>query len=321
MWTDDAGLTGGSPAAAGDEPFIMLDKNLAMRWYPAGLQDLWPLQAGPARASACCGIVSPPHGFRLLLPLHEPAADTSGGSAADPLAGPWDRPAPPQPRAGSGLLLLSFDGAMVHSALRHRHQRLPPAAALVRQVPLETPPAASLLSLCRWLTKEMERPGSFLRTRSAVSASLERVLLSLFVELLVSGKTDGVQAPQDLAECNVCRIEAWIEAHLDRDIGIDDLAAAAGTSGRSVQIAFRRLRGCTPLQAVQRRRLEHARRLHEAAALQTSVTSTALDCGFSHLGRFSRAYHTVFGEKPSQTLARGRAGRRSRPPVRCGARG
>jgi AraC-like DNA-binding protein len=296
----------------------MLDKNLAIRWYPAGFQNLRTLQPGP---HGSCGIGSQADCFRLLLPLHDPAGEGGADcSAADPPAGPWARPVDLRLAAcGCGQLLLSFDGAVVRAALRHRRQPLPPDTALARQVPLDTPPAASLLSLCRWLTKEMEQPGSFLRTRSAVSASLERALLALFVELLVSGNAAVVQGPQDLAECHVCRIEAWIEANLDRDIGIDDLAAAAGTSGRSVQAAFRRLRGCTPLQAVQRRRLEQARRLLEAAAPQTSVTGTALDCGFSHLGRFSIAFHSLFGEKPSQTLARSRAQQRSRLPFRCKA--
>jgi len=51
------------------------------------------------------------------------------------------------------------------------------------------------------------------------------------------------------------------------------------------------------------RRLECARdRLIEAEAGDGSVTQVALDCGFSHLGRFSRDYQDRFGEKPFQTL-------------------
>lgn len=38
-----------------------------------------------------------------------------------------------------------------------------------------------------------------------------------------------------------------------------------------------------------------------------TVTNVAMDCGFSHLGRFSCDYCRHFGESPSETLRRGRA--------------
>jgi len=43
---------------------------------------------------------------------------------------------------------------------------------------------------------------------------------------------------------------------------------------------------------------------------ESTVTQVALDNGFSHLGRFSGAFHQCFGEKPSELLAR-RSGQKS----------
>jgi len=38
-----------------------------------------------------------------------------------------------------------------------------------------------------------------------------------------------------------------------------------------------------------------------AARGAAGVTKVALDCGFSHLGRFAAQYRAQFGELPSQT--------------------
>ena len=102
--------------------------------------------------------------------------------------------------------------------------------------------------------------------------------------------------------------EAWIEANLTEPIGVEEMAGLAGVSSRSVQTAFRRVRGCTPMQYVQRRRLELARQFLQAPTPGTSVTNVAVDCGLFHFGRFAAAYRALFGEKPSETLARSRPG-------------
>jgi transcriptional regulator GlxA family with amidase domain len=99
-------------------------------------------------------------------------------------------------------------------------------------------------------------------------------------------------------------VEDWIEANLTEPLGVDDLAAAADVSARSLQLAFRRLRGYSPMQALMRRRLAFARRLLEHAGPGVNVTSVAMDLGFFNLGRFSVRYRNAFGESPSATLDR-----------------
>ena len=64
------------------------------------------------------------------------------------------------------------------------------------------------------------------------------------------------RAPRAVAERNVRYLEAWMEDHLADPISIDDLAAAVKLAPRSVQYAFRRTRGCTPMQALIGRRLD-----------------------------------------------------------------
>jgi AraC-like DNA-binding protein len=51
-------------------------------------------------------------------------------------------------------------------------------------------------------------------------------------------------------------------------------------------------------------RLKQARLQLDAPRPGATVTEVALDCGFTHLGRFSSEYRRRFGELPSQTLRR-----------------
>ena len=51
-----------------------------------------------------------------------------------------------------------------------------------------------------------------------------------------------------------------------------------------------------------------AAELLDAPAMRDAVTRAASDFGFWHLGRFAGQYRALFGEAPSTTLARARAG-------------
>lgn len=89
-----------------------------------------------------------------------------------------------------------------------------------------------------------------------------------------------------------------------RDIGIAELAKAAGLSGRALQRQFRAFLGKTPLEALHDARFDNARRQLLRAAPGIKVMDVAQRCGFAHLGRFSIEYRRRYGETPSQTLKR-----------------
>jgi transcriptional regulator GlxA family with amidase domain len=114
------------------------------------------------------------------------------------------------------------------------------------------------------------------------------------------------RATRRTAEKHVRHIEAWMEANLAEPIGLQDMAAVVNLAPRSVQYAFRRSRGCTPIQALLQCRLERARRELLEADPWVTVTEVATLCGFDHLSRFARRYRERFGEPPSATLARAR---------------
>jgi transcriptional regulator GlxA family with amidase domain len=106
----------------------------------------------------------------------------------------------------------------------------------------------------------------------------------------------------------VKRVEDYIHAHADRPIAMQDLAAVAGVSARSVHHAFRRYRGYSPKALLKSVRLNRAREKLLTAGVGENVTGIAFDCGFEHLGRFSAEYAKRFGEPPSRTLAKRKFG-------------
>jgi AraC-like DNA-binding protein len=107
----------------------------------------------------------------------------------------------------------------------------------------------------------------------------------------------------------VRRAKAHIAEHLREPITAADLARAAGSSVRSLQIAFRRELGQTPLEHVREARLVSARaellsgQEGEGGAPPT-VAAVSLRWGFLNAGRFSSLYRRRFGEYPSDTLRR-----------------
>jgi transcriptional regulator GlxA family with amidase domain len=107
----------------------------------------------------------------------------------------------------------------------------------------------------------------------------------------------------------VRRAEAIIAANLDARFTSDGLARAVGMSTRSLSRGFQRLRGCSPMVAVRRARLERVRLDLLNAAPHVCVTDAAMRWGFFHLGRFSGLYASHFGERPSETRRRRRTQR------------
>jgi AraC-like DNA-binding protein len=113
------------------------------------------------------------------------------------------------------------------------------------------------------------------------------------------------------------RAEVLILAEPDAPHSVESLARAAGVSERSLCRGFQRLRGCGPMAAVRRVRLQLVHRDLLAAGPDGRVTDMAMRWGFYHLGRFSRLYAAQFGELPSATHRRSQA-RAARVPGKGG---
>ncbi len=97
----------------------------------------------------------------------------------------------------------------------------------------------------------------------------------------------------------------FIMSNLENAFQLNDVAAAARVSERTLHLAFRANFALPVMAFVRYRRLELAhRQLLGADESSVSVTAVAMNCGFQHLGRFSAAYRQYFNELPSDTLRR-----------------
>ena len=101
------------------------------------------------------------------------------------------------------------------------------------------------------------------------------------------------------------RADRFVAQHLARPLAISQLARHCAVSARTLEKAFTRFRGVTPVAHVRNLRLDAA---HEAlSANEGSVGEIATRFGFGSATTFSLEYRRRFGVAPSRTLARQRA--------------
>lgn len=90
-----------------------------------------------------------------------------------------------------------------------------------------------------------------------------------------------------------------------RDVTISGLCEACGVSERRVRHAFYDCFGMAPTAYLRALALHEVRRaLLDGPMLRDAVTRVASDHGFQHLSRFAGQYRALFGEYPSDTVAR-----------------
>ncbi len=100
------------------------------------------------------------------------------------------------------------------------------------------------------------------------------------------------------------RARDYIEDHLAEPLRLEDLCLEIRVGLRRMQRAFRDHFQISPYQYLKQTRLDRARRaLLSGDPSSLIVSDVAMDHGFSHMGRFSRAYRETFGELPSETLS------------------
>ena len=133
-----------------------------------------------------------------------------------------------------------------------------------------------------------------------VASQLEHLL----IDLLIDGHPPTVESPMfhNPAPGFVRRAQEFVQAHYAQPLQLADIVRAANVPERTLRDAFLQFRGMSPMQYLRKTRLEHARELLLGALSHQRIADIALDCGFTHLGRFAIAYREKFGELPSDTL-------------------
>ncbi|QDS88185.1 transcriptional regulator EutR [Rosistilla ulvae] len=138
--------------------------------------------------------------------------------------------------------------------------------------------------------------------RAAIIDELTTLMLRPLQSLAIS--EDEKPQPQ-IAKAHrlVNQLEDYIIGNPGITVRLIDLCEHASVSERTLQYAFQRVLGLSPMQYLTRCRLHqvHAA-LNQATAQTTTVSAEACRWGFWHLGEFAQAYRTQFGELPSETL-------------------
>jgi AraC-like DNA-binding protein len=159
-----------------------------------------------------------------------------------------------------------------------------------------------------WLTQIqlLVRSPAVLDRLSRDAAEAQRAEYTL-IELLRAALSAERRAPGWLRAA-----EAFIERNAAEAIDLSAVAAAAGVPPRTLHHGFRQYRNRSPIKYLTEFRLDRARENLLEGRADLTVTTVALDGGFTHLSRFAHAYAARFGEKPSETLNAARNARRPR---------
>jgi len=101
----------------------------------------------------------------------------------------------------------------------------------------------------------------------------------------------------------------FVMANLSNTITLTDLENVAKLSGRSLQYNFMKTYGCSPMVWVRKQRLLKAREHLLSAQPGVTVTTIALEYGFTNHSAFSKYYLQQFNELPSKTLTHANSNR------------
>ncbi|HUH88290.1 MAG TPA: helix-turn-helix transcriptional regulator, partial [Pusillimonas sp.] len=151
---------------------------------------------------------------------------------------------------------------------------------------------------------------SGLKIRLAEAALMRHLLCAQSLSL--HERHLGLEAEQ--APRRLQRAREYIEAHLQDDICLADIAQYSGTSERSLSRMCRLQYGTSPMQLLRELRLDRIRLELANPRADAQVSEVAMRWGYTHLGRFAAAYRQRFGEAPSQTLEASRARHRQARP-------
>lgn len=170
---------------------------------------------------------------------------------------------------------------------------------------LATGAGASVWRAAQYVVTELEQQGPAERL-SPVTVQLEQLLMCTLLHGQSHNYSEALHREVPAAAPRfIQRAEAYMEAHCEDSITLEELTAVVGVGARTLQKGFRRYRGITPLQFFKQVRMERVREaLRHADPRDDTVSRIALDYGFSQLGRFAAEYRQRFGESPSDTLHR-----------------
>lgn len=187
-----------------------------------------------------------------------------------------------------------------------RHLGLP--IEFAPAVPLTTASAREVTNLLRYIAMTLTETGGISGSPIA-KKHMSSLLISALINCLDHNYQDelatGKASPRPVY---ISKAEDFMRSNYAEPIGPADVAAAADVSTRALFAGFRNYLNTTPMRYLKELRLEMVHdTLRRMEPRRTSVTTIAMNYGFSHLGHFCAAYRQKFGELPRETLAQSTA--------------
>ena len=183
----------------------------------------------------------------------------------------------------------------------------PPEQPLSIAAPFRTPSA-----LGRMLAALIHAAMSGLADKAPLTSSLhtgellQDSMLALLLENLPHSHSERiVRSRLEALPWAIRKAMDYIAENAREDIGVADVALAAGLSLRSLQHGFRRCLDSSPQDYLKLVRLRGVRRDLLDAGTRRSVEDIARAWGFSNRGHFAMQYRKLYGELPSRTRRSG----------------
>jgi AraC-like DNA-binding protein len=202
--------------------------------------------------------------------------------------------------AGARMDLLIPDGAELLVLVASAHESVPNRTLRICDTASAHDDAEPVVRYIREADRRLE--------------DVDRSLAEHLRHLVASSKTlRADQAAGTLrvsAVVSACRL---VEKRFPAALTLSDLAQHCRVAERTLEYGFRQVYGTTPLAFIRSQRLSRSRSALLSAKGHTSVGQTARAFGFTHMGQYSRDYRRLFGETPSETLARGQSKHESVP--------
>lgn len=213
-----------------------------------------------------------------------PAGSSTRWTLSAPATSLLLRLAPEMMRQAADAMRLGVDASDPAPAIHVRDPQIERIGWMMRSEALDGYPSGRLFadSLACALAARVLAAGS---RRSSADAHLPRL----------PGQASALPA------WRLQRVVDYIEAHLDEDLSLADLAAVASYSVSHFKPLFKNAVGMPAHRFVMHRRVERARLLLTQGDLD--ITGIALATGFAHPSHMARCMRRMLGVSPSQLAA------------------
>lgn len=164
--------------------------------------------------------------------------------------------------------------------------------------------AAGYRRLLTFIGRETEQIDTFFQTALG-HRHLEETVMTLLLMDFPNNYSDALKRPRGGATPRHVRAaEEFIRSNAAEPISVEETAAAAGVSVRTLYEGFQRFRHTTPMAYLKAVRQQAVRDELLVAPPSATVTDIAIKWGVTNLGRFAEGYRRRYGELPSETLRR-----------------